>query len=179
MDHADVVCAVPDGERHSADALLDKLDDERLLKWGDTTADDALALHREPQQQVLVLIVCQRLQCVRPCMSDHNAHERTYVCERATIDDQYESTGALAVVVSDERGRSGVDAPERISARLLLLDEALVVPDVFVLEDTALGEEFLDGVHHLQIDRGMAFTATTDNDDVVFAADEVRAVANR
>ena len=114
---------------------------------------------------------------VRPCVSDHNAHERTYVCERATVDDQYESTGALAVVVSDERGHPSINALEWVTGRLLLL--RLVQTDPVLLQDAALREELLDSVEHLHVDRGSALASAANDDDVVVAADEVRAVTNR
>lgn len=61
LDHADVVGAVTNGERHRTDAFLDERDNQRFLQWGDTAADHALALHRELQQEVLVLLIRQRL----------------------------------------------------------------------------------------------------------------------
>lgn len=49
LDHANVVRAVTNGKRHGTNAILDQLDHKRLLEWGDTAADHALALHRESQ----------------------------------------------------------------------------------------------------------------------------------
>ena len=57
LDHTDIIRAVADRERHRAHAVLDEPHDERLLQRRDAAAHHALALHREPQEQVLVLIV--------------------------------------------------------------------------------------------------------------------------
>ena len=57
LDHADVVRTVANGQCHCAYALLNQFDNERFLQWRDTTANDALALHGELQQQMFVLII--------------------------------------------------------------------------------------------------------------------------
>ena len=62
LDHAHVVRAVADSERHGAgDTVLYELHDERLLLGGDTAADDRLAERAEAQKQVLMLSVCETL----------------------------------------------------------------------------------------------------------------------
>ena len=62
LDHRHVVRPVPDRERHRAPALLDELHRERLLRGRHAAAHDGLALHRKIEQQMLMLVVAQRLQ---------------------------------------------------------------------------------------------------------------------
>ena len=62
LDHADIVRAVSNRERHRPEAILDEFHHKRLLERRHTAADHALALHREPQEQVLVLVVGQSLE---------------------------------------------------------------------------------------------------------------------
>ena len=61
LDHTDVVGAVTNSECHRTETVLDEPDDESLLQWGHTTADDAAALRREAEQQLLVRVVGERL----------------------------------------------------------------------------------------------------------------------
>ena len=61
LDHTDVVRAVTNSERHRTKTVLDEPDDKSLLQRGHTTADDAAALRREAEQQLLVRVVGERL----------------------------------------------------------------------------------------------------------------------
>ena len=76
--------------------------------------------------------------------------------------------------MSDQRGHARVDTLQGISAC-----RVLVHADFRVLHDTTFREEVLHGLEHLSIHRRMALAAATDDDDVVLAPNEVRAVANR
>ena len=61
LNHGDVVGTVADGETHDAEAILDEVDDLRLLLGGYTTADDALAKNGEAQKRSAVLVVVEGL----------------------------------------------------------------------------------------------------------------------
>ena len=61
LDHAHIVRAIPDRQRHRAKTFLDEPDDQCLLQRGDTTADDGFALDRETQEEALAVFVGEGL----------------------------------------------------------------------------------------------------------------------
>ena len=61
LNHANVVCAISDGEGHDTQTFLDEFDDRGLLYWRHPAADDAFALGGEGQQEVAVSFIRERL----------------------------------------------------------------------------------------------------------------------
>lgn len=98
------------------------------------------------------------------------------MAQSASVNDQYEATWSLAVVGPYDGRNTSINTVKGVARSQLLL--ALVQANTFFRQNTAFREELLDSVQHLRIHWCSAFATTTNNDDVVIAADEVRAVTN-
>ena len=159
LDHADIVRPISNRKRHDPEPVLHEPHDERLLQRGDPAADDALALHGEPEEELAVRVVRERVE------------------ERRAVDDEDVPAGAAAVVVPDDGGLPRVDALQGVRARGVVL-RLQVLGDAFFLEDAALGEELVDGGGHLGVHGPAAVAGTPDDDDIVFASNKVRAMAD-
>lgn len=157
LNHTDIVGTVSNCKRHDTQTILDQPHDEGLLERRHTAADDTLALHSETQEQLLVRLVTQRLD------------------QRRAVDDKNVSARPVAVVVSDDRRDAGVDTLEGVHATGVRSRLDLVRDAVF-FEDAARGEELVHCTGHLGVHG--TITATADDDDVVVAADKVRAVSD-
>lgn len=98
------------------------------------------------------------------------------MAQSASVNDQYEATWSLAVVGPYDGRNPSINTVKGVARSQLLL--ALVQANTFFRQDTAFREELLDSVQHLRVYWCSAFATTTNNDDVVIATDEVRAVTN-
>lgn len=99
----------------------------------------------------------------------------TYRCQGASVDDKYKSARTGSIVVPHEVRRGSVHALQRVRALRLRHD---VEADTFFPEDTAFREELFDSSVHLRIDIALSVDTATNDDDVVLAANQVRAVPN-
>lgn len=50
LDHADIIGAITNRERHHVEGVFDQFDNKGLLKRGDTTANDSFTSSPEVQQ---------------------------------------------------------------------------------------------------------------------------------
>ena len=96
--------------------------------------------------------------------------------ESSAVDNEHEPTGPPAVVMPHEFRHARCDAAERVPVRVA---GKLVGRNAVILHDTALREEFLDRVQHLRIHGDRALAPAADDNNVVVATDEVRAVTDR
>ena len=96
--------------------------------------------------------------------------------ESSAINNQDVPAGTTPVVIANDGCDAGVDTAQSVSTSRV--DFGLDVgSDAVFLKNTTLGEELVDSAKHLRVD-STTFAAATDDDNVVFVADQVGTVSD-